>query len=402
MATIKIIQRAKVLSNGEFPIFLRITKDRKSKYISLKLSCNISEWNETKSEFRKNYSNHKQMNAALSEVRNRAEKIISFYLSKGEDITLEEFETQFLNYKLDKKISVNKFWEEHINDLNKAGKTGNARVFSHTKTSFLKFISNKTIYFKDITYELLEKYETFLRSNNGTDSGISIKMRTIRSLYNGAIKKGYANKEIYPFDKYKISKLKGQNNKRALSIESVEKIKNFDTEKYPNLIDSKNYFLFSYYTGGMNFYDMMKLKWDNIVNGRISYIRSKTKGQFSIKILPPVKEILRYYKNQKRSTKYIFPIILKEDSTPIQLEYRKEKMLKKFNKDLKYIAELCKIDDKITSYVARHSFATNLKQKGVSTDIISEALGHQNLTITQAYLKELENDVIDDALEKLI
>ena len=88
--------------------------------------------------------------------------------------------------------------------------------------------------------------------------------------------------------------------------------------------------------------------------------------------------------------------------TPLQIEYRKDKTLKKFNKDLKRIAELCKIDTKITSYVSRHSFATNLKQKGVSTDIISEAMGHQTLTVTQAYLKELENDVIDDAINKLI
>ena len=84
------------------------------------------------------------------------------------------------------------------------------------------------------------------------------------------------------------------------------------------------------------------------------------------------------------------------------MEYRKEKTLKKFNKDLKRIAELCEIDAKITSYVARHSFATNLKQKGVSTDVISEAMGYQNVAITQAYLKELENSVIDDAVEKLL
>ena len=100
MATIKITQRTKILSNGEYPIFLRITKDRKSKYISLKLSCNISQWNEIKSEFRKSYVNYKQMNTALIEIRNRAEKIISDYLAKGEDITLEEFEALFLNFKL--------------------------------------------------------------------------------------------------------------------------------------------------------------------------------------------------------------------------------------------------------------------------------------------------------------
>lgn len=145
----------------------------------------------------------------------------------------------------------------------------------------------------------------------------------------------------------------------------------------------------------------MKLKWSNIVGDRLIYYRNKTNVKFNIKILDPVKEILTYYDNRKINS-YIFPIILNENSTPIQIENRKHKTLKKYNKDLKEISKLCGIEENLTSYVARHSFATNLKQKGVSTDIISEAMGHKNLAITQAYLKELENEVIDDAMSKLL
>ncbi len=153
----------------------------------------------------------------------------------------------------------------------------------------------------------------------------------------------------------------------------------------------------------MNFYDMMMLTWDNIEGEKIIYKRRKTKTNFSIKITPPIQEILNYYKKyNKNNTNYIFPILLENKLSPIQIEYRKDKVLKKFNKDLKDIAKLCEIDAKITSYVARHSFATNLKQKGVSTDIISEAMGHQNIAITQAYLKDLENSVIDEAVEALL
>ena len=402
MINIKIIQRTKVLSNGLFPIYLRVTKDRKTKFISLKLSCEKSQWNELKSEFRKGVKHYQQFNNSLDDIWKRAEKIVSNALGRGEDISLEEFEELFFNFKLDRKVTVNEYWDEHIEDMNKSGRTGNARFFKDSKNSFFKFLEDKIIYFKDITPALLDKYEVFLRSNGGIDSGIAVKMRAIRALFNSAIKKGYAHKDHYPFDAYKLSKLKGKANKRALSLVSIQKVKSLDTNENPTLLNTKNYFLFSYYTGGMNFYDMMKLTWDNIVGDRIIYVRSKTKGRFTIKILAPVQEILDYYKGQHRNTKYVFPIIVNEDSTPIQLEYRKEKTLKRFNKDLKKIAEICEIEDKITSYVARHSFATNLKQKGVSTDIISEAMGHQNLAITQAYLKELENDVIDDALSKLL
>lgn len=88
--------------------------------------------------------------------------------------------------------------------------------------------------------------------------------------------------------------------------------------------------------------------------------------------------------------------------TPIQIEYRKHKTLKKYNKDLKEIASICKIDEILTSYVARHSFANSLKQMGVATDIISESLGHQNMAITQAYLKELDSSVLDEASKLLL
>ncbi|TWP22478.1 site-specific integrase [Apibacter muscae] len=315
MATIKIIQRTKSLSNGLYPIYLRITKDRKSKFISLNLSCEKSQWNDTKEEFRKNYSNYKSLNNALVQIKNRAESIFTESISNGEDITLDEFEALFLEYKKDKKISVNVFWEDYIQDLLKSGRTGNARFNKDSKISFFKFYKSKILYFKDITAELLTQYEVYLRTNNNSNSGIAVKMRALRALYNHAIVKGYAKKENYPFDNYKISKLKGGNNKRALSLDSIKKITEMNITQYPNLVDTKNYFLFSYYTGGMNFYDMMNLQWNDVKEDRIVYIRRKTKGNFTIKILPPVRNILDYYKAQDRKTKYVFPILLKEGLT---------------------------------------------------------------------------------------
>ena len=130
----------------------------------------------------------------------------------------------------------------------------------------------------------------------------------------------------------------------------------------------------------------MKLKWTDISNDKIHYTHSKTKGNFIIKILPPVQIILDYYIRDK-TTQYVFPILLKDKLRPDQLENRK-KNLKKYNKKLKKIAEICGVDKSVSSYVARHSFANCLKQNDFATDINSESMGHQNLAVTQAYLKE--------------
>lgn len=152
----------------------------------------------------------------------------------------------------------------------------------------------------------------------------------------------------------------------------------------------------------MNFADMMCLEWKDVEANVIYYTRAKTKGNFSIAIMPPVRKILDYYRVHGYGNKYVFPLLFREDYTPTQLADRKHKMLGIYNKELKEIAKLCNITKNVSSYVARHSFANCLKQKGVATDVISESLGHQNLAVTQAYLKELDTEIVDKALEVLL
>lgn len=398
--TIKILLRNKPNTKNLYPVIMRITKNRKSKIISMGMECLSSEWDETVSLFKRNHKNYTQRNRILLQKQAEALKIIDEFELENIDFTLTQFEERFKGTK-DLNITMKSFWQEKISDLNKSGRTGNARAYKDTMNSFFKFINNEKLVFREVTVEMLDKYETFLRSNGGTDGGIAVKMREIRALFNDAIKKGVVAEKHYPFRAYKISKLKGKGQKRALTRDEVELIEKLDTNAYPHLKLSKQLFIFSYYTRGMNFYDMMKLKWLNIENGYIVYTRSKTKSNFKIKILPPVQEIINEMKGYK-TTSYIFPLILNDNFTPEQLENRKLKALKKFNKDLKLIANIVGINKKVTSYVARHSFATNLREAGESTDVISQSMGHQNVGITVAYLKDFDDNIIDNAHEKLL
>lgn len=229
-----------------------------------------------------------------------------------------------------------------------------------------------------------------------------IRMRCIRTTFNKAIDRELTSAILYPFKKYKISKLKSEPSKIALDYFDVMKIIQWDSSAYPHLVDSHNYFVFSYYTRGMNFTDQILLKWSQIGIKKIFYTRSKSKGNFSITILPPVQLILDYYRENSLGTNYVFPILLRDNMTPMQIENRKNKTRQKYNKDLKEIAFHCEIDAKVTSYVARHSFANSLKQMGVATDVISEALGHRNIKVTQGYLKNLENSIVDEASALLL
>ena len=181
----------------------------------------------------------------------------------------------------------------------------------------------------------------------------------------------------------------------------MQKLINLDISEYPNLVDTKNYFLFSYFLGGINFVDLIQLKWSNIIDNRIRYVRSKTKGVFDFAIQPHVESILSYYRRKPQTTDYIFPILLHNNLSPQQILYRKTKTLKKFNSELKELAKLAGIESKLTSYVARHSFATNLKQLGESIEVIAESLGHKNVSYTVPYLKSFDKSVLDKAMGKL-
>ena len=401
MASIKILLRNKPNKEGQFPIILKITKNRKPKVITLGMACLLKDWDKSNSQFKKSEKNHIQRNRVLLKFKEKALQIIDGFNLEGIDFTLNQFEAKFRGKK-DHNVSVSDFWTEKINDLNKAGRTGNARAFRDVYNSFFKFHKNKNLVFREITPTLLDKYETYLRGNKNTDGGIGVKMREIRALFNDAIKKGVVDEKYYPFKAYKVSKLKGQSIKKALTREEVRKMENIDTSQYPHLTDAKNYFIFSYYMGGVNFTDMLKLKWENVQEDRILYIRSKTKGKFSVKMLEPVKQITAYYKAQNRPTGYVFPILLKENLTPIQIENRKLKTLKKFNKDLKEIAKIQGVNQKVTSYVIRHSYATNLRHAGVSPDKIGVTMGHKDVSVTMAYLKEFDNDTIDNTMERLL
>ncbi len=360
------------------------------------------EWNESSGDFRKNAENYIQSNRLLLKLKSQAFKVYTALEIENKHFSLDDFENCYREEKNPVQNNIFNFWNEIVDEMNIAGRTGNARVYKDVLHVVKLYHRSHHLLFKDVTPSFLNKFEVFCRARGGTDGGIAIKMRAIRAIYNFAIQRNLAIEESYPFKDYKISKLKGKGLKKALSFPEVLEIIKLDLNKYPHLTNCKHYFTFSFYTRGMNFTDMLWLEWKNVTEDRIYYTRSKTKGNFTIKILPPVRDILNYYKERSLNTKYVFPLLLSDDLTYAQVANRKHKTLQRYNKELKEIAQICNINKPLTSYVARHSFANSLKQKGVATDVISESMGHQNLAITQAYLKELDNSVLDEASELLL
>jgi integrase len=399
-----ILYKSKTLSNGEHPLMIRVSKNRVRKYISLGISCLPKNW-DTKSNLpKKGHPNKEKIDSIISKaISQYKDKIIDFK-HEGKDFTPDALISEAHNSV--KKTTVLKYFEIKVQNLKDCKKIGNSKVYHDTYNQIKNFNDNKDITFSQLDYNFLLKLENHLRSKGNADNAMSVRFRTIRALFNAAIAENYAKKELYPFDEFKISeRFNSKTQKRAITKDDIKKIEAAVLNKKSAAFEAQQYFLFSYYGQGINFVDIANLKWSNLINGRVFYKRAKTGNELNFKLPQPALTIIEYWKpvTQTSNNAYIFPILNEAiHLSPTQKHNRIHKVLTRVNKDLKQIGKEAKIDTPITSYVARHTFATVLKRSGVSTAIISESMGHQTEAITQTYLKSFENSIIDEAMENLL
>jgi integrase/recombinase XerD len=430
-----VVVKNKLDANGQYPIYLRITQYKTQRFINTGQRCNPKkEWDKNKEMLIGKHDDLKRANNALAEIKN---KWVNHYLALPIDIRESINVEAFIKLVEGKKQNFDTLdyfalVKSKIEDLQSIGQISTANWHKDTMNTIILFELIKeakakgvkdTDKIKSITYfkglsktktpklnienmnvEWLKKYELHLRQRKYKESSISVRMRSIRVIFNDCIENGLISQDKYPFKQFKISKFKSNKNPRAISIDDIKKIESLDTTVHDKLKLSKDLFLFSYYSGGINFKDMLQLERSQIYNenSRITYIRSKTNRRLDFKLSSKAQEIVEYYSHYRTDTKYLFPLLLMDNLTPMQIYNRRHKTISQFNKDLKMIGLLCDIEFDLTSYVARHTFANTLKSKGIPTDVISETMDHKNIKTTQGYLKRLENSVIDDAMDSLI
>lgn len=403
--------------NGEIPIYLRITEDRKTRYIRTPFAAREEDWDEGRNLFRTRYRRaedqhkvaiHQYNNELLQKRIADAEKLIKEMEEEKTLASSEQVKQEILRQRDLGKSSVLAFIENIISNKTQLERIGTANCYKNLKRSlsqYLKKQNREDITFKEINAAFLKRYEMDFRLRKSKDTGISFYMRSLRAVFNAAIEARVCSRESYPFNEYRISHLKTTTIKRAITKEEISKIRDLQLPKDSPLFHSRLYFLFSYYNRGINFSDMSVLTWKHIKEDRLTYTRMKTHKNYTIKLLAPAIEIIKYYKENLflGDDAYVFPILnMEKHTTEVAIKNRIHKVLGQTNKDLKEIGEKIGLDIPLTTYVARHTFATVMKRSGVSTSIISEALGHDSERTTQIYLDSFANDVLDDASMALL
>ena len=300
-----------------------------------------------------------------------------------------------------KARTVGELFNEYIAQLKDEGRLGYALSVQQVCNSLLKYRGHLDIYFSEIDVNWLRAYESWLRRCDLADNTIGIRFRTLRAVYNLALAEGIVKVDCYPFKKYKVSKLHKETAKRAITKEQVKQVIEYDVSGsrfYKRL--AVDMFTFSYLMGGINFTDMACLTDKNIEGERLVYVRQKTKKLIMLPLQEKAIEIMNRYRSPQR--RYIFPILDNRERSPRQIRNRIYDVLANVNGHLEDIGKELGIELKISSYVARHSYATVLKRAGVSTSVICESLGHSSERVTQIYLDSFENAQLDDAMKHLL
>ena len=399
MTTVDVIcYKYKPLKNGELPIKIRICKDRKTRYINLGVSTKVEYWDFEKNQPKSNCPDREMLEKLISnKISEVKSKIVE--LKSGN----KEFSATTLVEKVSnpsKAITVGELFKQYIHCLEEEKRTGYRLSIQQTYNSLIKFNRHLDIPFSEMDYNWLKRYEAWLRKQGKSENTIGIRFRNIRMIFNLAVNMELAKQEDYPFRKFSVSRLGQETAKRALAKEEILAVINYPTtgkDFYTRLAISL--FTFSYFMGGINFVDMAYLTERNIIENRLIYHRRKTGKLINLPMQERALLVLKEYK--KSNEPYLFPILSSIHRTEQQRLNRLHKVITKVNRALKTIGEELHIPIKLTTYVARHSYATVLKRAGVSTSIISESLGHSSEKVTQIYLDGFENSQIDEAMENL-
>lgn len=334
---------------------------------------------------------------------------LNFHLNKANEVikglkifTFDLFEECFLEQR-NTKDSVSFAFDKYILQLRANEKIGTAVSYECARNSLEDFKNKLT--FAEVNPGFLRKYESWMKAKGKSITTVGIYLRCLRSIYNLQD----IDKSLYPFGggKKKYSIPTGRNIKKALTKEQVIQIYNYEAPPSSTKEMAKDYWLFLYLSNGMNVKDFCLLKWEDIEGDMLTYSRSKTKGSkkekesIQVALKPETFEIIRKWGHPSiQKDAFIFPHLNKEMDA-VRQRATCQQLTKTINKYMEQIASELGIKYKVTTYFARHSFATILKRSGANVSMISELLGHSSVAITESYLDSFPKELIQQQTDVL-
>lgn len=394
MASVKVKFRVSTVDNKPGSIYFQIIQNRMVRQLNTDYKIYADEWDE-KSESIIAKGQRTNLLASIKECLDwdivRLNRVVKTLENEHHRYSADDVITAFL--KLTKEVSLCSFMHKVIAQLKQLGKERTSETYTAALKSFMRFRNEQDIPLDGISSDLIQMYEAWLRAREVRMNTISFYMRILRAVYNRAVEKGLVEqKEPFRHVYTGIEKTR----KRAISLKEVKKLKNLDLSRKPSLEFARDIFLFSFYTRGMSFIDIAYLRKSDLSNGILTYHRRKTGQLLTIRWENCMKEIVDKYED--KNSKYLLPLLCSDGDSRKQYK----NALRLVNYHLKTISKMLNIQDPITMYVARHSWASAAKQNKVPLSIISQGMGHDSEVTTQIYLASLDTSVIDKANKMIL
>lgn len=392
--------KRKQRADGTVPIYVRFTEKRKSRYKSTGYAIPEKDWNPKSQEVRRSHRDYKHLNIELGKI---IREIAEFRdeLDKQGRLSMKILTEQLFSGKKTDTRSIIETCDRFRDKLKADDRYWEHRHFTVTKSDIEKYVGyGASDRIDDLNGEWLNGFQRYLMSKNN-DYTVIKKIQRLRGMIQWLKKTGQISHD--PFIGFeKRTKPKNGETKTKLSIEQIKAIEELELENGSEIWNVRNYFMFSFFNAGVRFSDMCTLRWKNIVDGRLEYSMHKTSGHKSIKQLEPSIKILDHYRTPgSKPEDFIFPILDRDYSDPMELRRRISIRNVIVNKHLKTIANKAKIQAKVSFHVSRHSWAHFALTKGMDLYSISKALGHSDLKVTQDYIKSFDEQLLDKAMEGL-
>lgn len=395
--SVALVRKTKSGDNGISRIYWRVTYKQKQKYLFTGYSFSETDWKDFTD---RSLKKHKGTKETLQGYFDETLKPIIDKLSKANNFSFDA-----LNIELGKSDikTVNDAFNSKIDALIKSNRIGNSTIYKTVRNS-LENYKGRNISFNSITVSFLNNYEAHLKAEGVKTATISLYMRTLRAIINND-GKPYLKGDAYPFGrgKYLIKTSKG-GEKIALTLRQIHAIESLDCGDQLTEF-CRDLWLFSFYGSGINFTDIFRLKYTDIVMGELNFVRFKTRNTktdetfINVPILEPMKRIIAKHGNKSKGG-YIFPLL--NDCTNEQdrrkkifnITHESNKRIKAICRELKHDDSTLMIPDydSVNNYTARHSYATILNKLKVPESFISQQLGHSKQNVTQGYFNEFDRD----------
>lgn len=402
-------RRAK--ENGKFPVKLRVftTQPRRQKLYPTKFEFEQKEF-VTITESTKPRSEQKEIRRQLQAAEIKAHEVAE----KLNPFTFEQFERQLFR-KIGDALNISYLYAEVIKELNKRNQIGTASSYELAEKSIKDFVETelkrkyKKLTLFDITVDWLKDFEQYMTETKGRSfTTVGIYLRTLRAIYNSAIDRQDFEKKLYPFGKRKYQIPATRNVKKALTQEQLNKLFHSDP-KTPEQLKAKEFWFFSYACNGMNMKDIANLKYKDIKRDKLTFVRAKTKlttrsnsKAITVHLGEFAKDVIDKYGNENKSPENFVFDILTNDLTPLQEKSKVQNFTRLVNQHMKKLCEANELPEKISTYWARHSFATSAVRNGAPLEYIQESLGHSDLKTTQIYFAGFGDDVRKEFTEQLM